>query len=248
MKTVYYAEIDSTNEEAKRRFAAGEAEPLLICANMQTAGKGRNGRSFYSPENTGIYFSLLYPCKDSKMLEESIFVTTAAAVAVCSAIRKTTGADAGIKWVNDVYVSGRKVCGILAEAAFRQSGTIQELGIIVGIGINLTTKDFPKEISDVASGIGDFTGDELQEMKEAILNDVGNALCDYFKNPTDHKRILEEYRNLSIVLGKEVSFSRQGESLTRGVAKDVLEDGSLVVVCEDGEHILNSGEIHLLMH
>lgn len=241
MKTVYYETIDSTNEEAKRRFAAGEAEPLLIWANMQTAGKGRNGRSFYSPENTGLYFSVLYPCSSKQMLQDFIFVTTAAAVAVCKSLRKNTGADAGIKWINDVYVGGKKACGILAEATYRGD----ELGVIVGIGINLSTKDFPKEISDVASGIGDFTKEQLHEMREAILADVGDALCDYFKNPSDHSAIIASYRQMSVVLGKEVSFVRQGENEIHGIAKDILDDGSLLVACEDGEHILNSGEIHL---
>ena len=263
MKTVYYAEIDSTNEEARRRFAAGEAEPLLLWANMQTAGKGRNGRSFYSPENTGLYFSLLYPCNNKTVLQDSIFVTTVAAVAVCEALREPAGVDAGIKWVNDVYVGGRKVCGILAEAAFREDA----LGIIVGIGINLSTHDFPKEIENLAGGVGDYSEDRLAAMKEAILEHVGDELCEFFQTTEENraaepaeaaggasglsdreafrKRILASYKEMSIVLGKEVSFCKQGEESEHGIAKEILDDGSLVVACADGDHILNSGEIHL---
>ena len=239
--------IDSTNEELKRRFLQGENAPLLIWADEQTAGKGRNGRSFYSPQNTGIYFSFLYPCRDKEMLGESVFVTTVAAVAVCSALREITGADAGIKWVNDVYVSGRKVCGILAEAVFRR----EELGIIVGIGINLTTTDFPDEIAGIAAGVGNFDDMQLSVIKERILESVGERLLECFlsaenaaQNPV-RRKIIDEYREMSIVLGKEVSFHKQGDEEQKGIATDILEDGSLVVACEDGEHILNSGEIHL---
>lgn len=242
--------IDSTNEELKRRFLQGENAPLLIWADEQTAGKGRNGRSFYSPQNTGIYFSFLYPCKDKEMLGESVFVTTVAAVAVCSALREITGADVGIKWVNDVYVSGRKVCGILAEAVFRG----EELGIVVGIGINLTTTDFPDEIAGIAAGVGSFDDAQLSVIKKRILESVGERLLEFFlsaenavQNPNSsyRKMIIDEYREMSIVLGKEVSFHKQGDEEQKGIAKDILEDGSLVVACEDGEHILNSGEIHL---
>ena len=254
--------IDSTNEELRRRFLQGENAPLLIWADEQTAGKGRNGRSFYSPQNTGIYFSFLYPCKDKEMLGESVFVTTVAAVAVCSALREITGADAGIKWVNDVYVNGRKVCGILAEAVFRG----EELGIVVGIGINLTTTDFPDEIAGIAAGVGSFDDAQLSVIKKRILESVGERLLEFFLSaenavqnsvsgtPTAgeertkslyRRKIIDEYREMSIVLGKEVSFHKQGDEEQKGIAKDILEDGSLVVACEDGEHILNSGEIHL---
>ena len=253
IKTEHIVKIDSTNEELKRRFLAGESEPLLIRADEQTAGKGRNGHSFYSPQNTGIYFSFLYPCKDEKMLNETIFVTTLSAVSVCKAIRNATGANTQIKWINDIYLDMKKVCGILAEAVYREnSAGDRELGIIVGIGINLSTKDFPEDVSKIAGGLGDFSDASLEEIKEKIVTLVGEELLYFFEQPKDsdfRRRILEEYRAMSMVIGKQVSYYKDGEAEAKGTAVEILDDGSLVVENEEGlRTVLNSGEIHLKMN
>ena len=242
---IHFQTIDSTNEEAKRRFHNGERETVLISADCQTAGKGRNGRSFYSPMDTGIYFSFIYCDEGRHGLTDMIFVTTAAAVFVCDALIRTTRVNAGIKWVNDVYVEEKKVCGILAEAVFDGDTT----GIVVGIGINLSTREFPKEIREIASGVGDFSEEELWEIKSSILQYVGDGLNEFFRNCEDkeyRKEILEAYKKLSVVIGKSVSFYEKGDVLYTGVARDIEEDGSLLVELDSGEtRRLDSGEIHL---
>ncbi len=244
-KFIHYETIDSTNEEAKRRFAAGEREPMLIWADAQTKGKGRNGRSFYSPKDTGIYFSYLYADLEKKSIDHLIFVTTAAAVFVADALNRFTDANAKIKWVNDVYVEEKKVCGILAEAAFAEDAT----GIVVGIGINLTTKDFPDDIKTIASGIGTFEESELNRIKEKILQSVGERFAEFFEccENKDYRRgILEEYRLISLVIGREVQFQEAGKEMQSAVAEEIEEDGSLLVRLPDGERKkLSSGEIHL---
>ena len=238
--------VDSTNEELKRRFTRGDKKELLLSADFQSAGKGRNGRSFYSPQDTGIYFSYLYPNPEKKPVSDLIFVTTVAAVLVCDAIIRIIGPDdVGIKWVNDVYVKGKKVCGILAEAVFNGDTP----GIVVGIGINLTTTDFPGEIKDIASGIGRFDNEELSRIKQSILHDVGEGLHRFFENMDEaayRKEILALYKKESLVIGKEVVFTESdiGERTAR--AFDIGEDGSLAVELPSGEKIsLHSGEIHL---
>ena len=243
---IHYRSIDSTNEEAKRCFLnRGERKPVLFRADEQTAGKGRNNRAFYSPADTGIYFSYLHSVGKKEEFRDRIFVTTAAAVFVAGALRKYTGADAGIKWVNDIYVDGKKVCGILAEAAVAEDAT----GIIVGIGINLTTADFPEEIRDIASGIGNFKEEELNSLKQNILNYVGTRLTEFFEkceNADYRASIIEEYRKLSLVIGRKVSYYKQNQEEKSGLASGIEEDGSLLVTLPDGStERLASGEIHL---
>ena len=240
----HFRETDSTNEEAKRRFALGDVRQQLLSADYQSAGKGRNGRSFYSPHDTGIYFSFLYPNPENEPLKDMIFVTTAAAVSVCEALREIAGADAGIKWVNDVYVNGRKVCGILAEVAYYNHVP----GIIVGIGINLTTKDFPDEIKTTAAGVGEYSEEELKRIKSEILKFVGDGLAEFFENQKNARYradILNRYKKNSLVIGKKVTFGRITGNEQSGIAKAISEDGSLIVETAEGEVILNSGEIHL---
>ena len=243
---VHFVRIDSTNEEAKRVFREKpERNPILFWADEQTAGKGRNNREFFSPKNTGIYFSYLYCVKKPKEIKDRIFVTTAAAVFTAEALRQYAGADAKIKWVNDIYLNEKKVCGILAEAVFDENST----AVIVGIGINLTTTDFPDEIKETASGIGNFSEEKLKELKEQIISYVGDHLTAFFENCEDaayRKNIIEKYRALSMVIGREVIFYKYDEEKKTGIATGIEEDGSLIVTLPDGRaERLASGEIHL---
>ena len=245
---VHFDRIDSTNEEAKRVFREKpECNPILFWADEQTAGKGRNNREFFSPKNTGLYFSYLYGVKKPKEIKDRIFVTTAAAVFTAKALRQYTGADAKIKWVNDIYLNEKKVCGILAEALFDEDST----AVIVGIGINLTTDEFPDEIKEIASGIGKFDEKKLKELKEQIISYAGDHLTGFFENCEDaayRKDIIEEYRALSMVIGREVIFYKHDEEKKTGIATGIEEDGSLIVTLPDGStERLASGEIHLCL-
>ncbi len=245
---IHFDRIDSTNEEAKRVFREKpERNPILFWADEQTAGKGRNNREFFSPKNTGIYFSYLYCVKKPKEIKDRIFVTTAAAVFTAEALRQYAGADAKIKWVNDIYLNEKKVCGILAEAVFDENST----AVIVGIGINLTTTDFPDEIKETASGIGNFSEEKLKELKEQIISYVGDHLTAFFENCEDaayRKNIIEKYRALSMVIGREVIFYKHDEEKKTGIATGIEEDGSLIVTFPDGsKERLASGEIHLCL-
>ena len=245
---IHFDRIDSTNEEAKRVFREKpERNPILFWADEQTAGKGRNNREFFSPKNTGIYFSYLYCVKKPKEIKDRIFVTTAAAVFTAEALRQYAGADAKIKWVNDIYLNEKKVCGILAEAVFDENST----AVIVGIGINLTTTDFPDEIKETASGIGNFSEEKLKELKEQIISYVGDHLTAFFENCEDaayRKNIIEKYRALSMVIGREVIFYKHDEEKKTGIATGIEEDGSLIVTLPDGStERLASGEIHLCL-
>lgn len=227
-------EVDSTNTEARRKIMAGERLPQLILAETQSAGRGRMGRSFYSPEGVGIYLSLCFEVgRDGR---DPLLLTTAAAVAVWRAIHRVTGIECGIKWVNDLYVDGRKVCGILAESLFLG----EKRYVILGVGVNLYTREFPEELREIAGGLG-VKRSGLRNTLAAALGAELSALID---DPMPHG-FIELYRKHSLVLGREITYTENGAS-HRGIAESVDERGRLTVRHADGSgHLLASGEITL---
>ncbi|MGN0524457.1 biotin--[acetyl-CoA-carboxylase] ligase, partial [Eubacterium sp.] len=168
----YYKTLDSTNNVAKRIIAEGEDDVLLVVGEEQTAGRGRQGKSFYSPGGTGIYMSLVvHPMTE---LQNAVTATTAAAVAVCRAIESLTDKKPMIKWVNDVYLDGKKICGILTEAVTDfETQTVSS--IIIGIGINLTTKDFPCDVQNASCLNADVKRAELIGAVANELNRIVNS-------------------------------------------------------------------------
>ena len=225
-------QIDSTNTEAKRRALEGEKRALIL-AHSQSAGRGRMGRSFYSPEGSGMYFSILMPLE--KSLEGCVFLTTAVSVAVMRAIRTLTGKQVGIKWVNDLYWQGKKVCGILCESM----SIGEERSVVIGIGINLKSAEFPEELSTIA---GSLCADEVSSIQMA--GEICRELFDFLEAPTSPDW-LEDYRKHSLVLGKRITWIEQGIPHV-GVAESIRADGALCVRDEKGElSILRTGEISL---
>lgn len=228
-----FQSIDSTNTEAKRAVANGLTENALFVANEQTAGRGRRGRSFYSPKEHGIYFScVLHP---EVSLADSTAITSACAVAVCESLRQITKKDPKIKWVNDIFIEGYKVCGILTEAISDfESGRVQ--AVIVGIGINLTNEAFPDELKDIASSVG------VRVDRCALVADIYSrlkALCDGLPD----RSFMDRYRNYSLVLGRTVCFNRNGQDY-QATARAIHDNGELEVITDSGETmLLNSGEI-----
>ncbi|MBQ7335950.1 MAG: biotin--[Clostridia bacterium] len=231
VKICTFAEIDSTNTEAKRMAASGFSGCALIAADRQSAGRGRMGRSFFSPSGTGAYFSILYTPHTS--LSDTVTVTGAAAVAVMRAIRALTGIQTEIKWVNDLYLNGKKVCGILAESVCGERGT----QVIVGIGINLCTEDFPAELCGIAGSLGADAVSPSQLIAETFLQ-----LYPFLQNPHD-RSWLEDYRTHSCVLGKAIRWYRNGVEY-EGIAREIDDDGALIAKRTDGSiERLFTGEI-----
>ena len=227
-----FDEIDSTNTEAKRRAMEGEQRALIL-ARSQSAGRGRMGRSFYSPDGSGVYFSILMPLE--KSLEGGVFLTTAVSVAVMRAIRTLTGKQVGIKWVNDLFWQGRKVCGILCESM--SLGDTRS--VVIGIGINLKSAEFPRELSAIA---GSLCADEVSSVEMAAQ--ICRELFSFLEDPTSPDW-LEDYQKHSLVLGKAVQWIEQGVA-HQGVAESIREDGALCVRDEEGKpSILRTGEISL---
>lgn len=229
--------VDSTNTYAKSLISAGETQTVLIAAAEQTGGRGRRGKSFFSPKGKGIYFSVILHPKMT--LSATMLLTVAAAVAVSRVVDRISGNTAEIKWVNDVFCGGKKICGILSEAVCdMESGTIES--IVVGIGVNLSsrTEDFPEEIRAVAGSV--FPHDITRSQ---IVGEITSELLTLSENLSD-PQLISEYKKRLFILGQEIEYMKNGVK-KRGMAEDVNSDGNLIVSCADGRDVLSSGEVSL---
>ena len=235
-----HKQVTSTNDFLKNLKAS---EGRVIVAQEQTGGKGRLGRSFYSPEGTGIYFSLLLT--PTIPIDEATAVTAAAAVAVAEAMEKLAGKEVQIKWVNDIYINGKKVCGILTEGVFDMEN--RRLGqVILGIGINLMEplEGFPSELIPSAGGVFK-EGEAPKDSKNLLIAEVLLRFWPYYKNLQD-KNFLTGYRQRSMVTGKDILIIRGQETPRKAKALDIDENFHLIVEREDGEiEHLSSGEVSI---
>ena len=240
-RVIAHKTIDSTNLEAKRIVNEDPTFEGVILSEEQTKGRGRLGRVFYSPSESGLYMSLvLRPVAD---LDNATLITTAAAVAVCQAIETLTGKKPQIKWVNDIFLDGRKVCGILTEGIMdMESRTIGT--IILGIGLNFREPetDFPDEIQSIAGTLFDKKNAAVtrNQMVAEILNRFYLLYPDLVK-----RSYLDEYRKRCFVLGEQVTFPQGNETIeAKAIAID--NDGGLVVALPNGEtKSLTVGEISI---
>ena len=238
----YFERVDSTNTFAKKILMEGESYPDIIIANEQEQGRGRLGREFYSPKGTGIYCSFILD--PFIKIENSILVTVAASVAVSRAIEKVTKKDTRIKWINDIYIDDKKVCGILTEAVTDfETGIIGK--IILGIGINFNTpsESFPDEITDRASSVfmDDTFGVTRNQLIAQLIIEIDECM-----NDIENDEIIKYYRNKSLVLGKMLEITYFGqEKPIQGKAVDIDRNGFLIIETKNGLLTLNSGEVSI---
>lgn len=233
---------DSTNTQIKQNYKDAP-EGFVLLAEQQTAGRGRMGRQFVSPKGDGLYLSLvLHPSLPMQALS---LLTPLTAVAVCEAIHQTCGLTPSIKWVNDVFLQGKKICGILTEACGLSQDGCPDF-YIVGIGLNLRFDcTAHPELAEIAGGLSDAV-DVLPtraELAAAILN----AFEPWYDALTtgDTTPLLETYRNLLLCLGKEVTV-QTGTRSYPAICADLTPDGNLIVLDKQGEqHILQAGEISI---
>ncbi|MEG0829442.1 MAG: biotin--[acetyl-CoA-carboxylase] ligase [Anaerovoracaceae bacterium] len=232
--------IDSTNEEAKRMALDKEPHGTTILARHQSQGKGRLGRTFISPANTGIYISILL--KPNFDIRHAVLTTTAASVAVVRAIKKVCHENAQIKWVNDIYLNQKKVCGILTEAITDfETGQIQYL--ILGIGINCDTHDFDSDLIKIAGALP--KGFSKNHLAAEVIGQTLN-LMDHIED----RYFIKEYKESSLILGEKITVHKGGykEGIpgVPAIATDIDENGCLEIVYDNGEtETLNSGEISI---
>lgn len=238
----YHETIDSTNSRCKTLAEGGAPAGTLVVAGQQSAGRGRQGRPFYSPAGTGVYFSLLLrPCF---AVSDVSLVTTYTAVVVSRAIERLFGVRAQIKWVNDVFADGHKVCGILTEASFdAESGSVAYA--VVGIGINVHTPQggFPEQVADVARALDDKPADD-DDQRARLVAAVADAFLDGYDD-IPQRAYLDEYRSRSILDGRDVEVF-EGTRSYRAHALGIDDNFELHVRLADGtERTLASGEVHI---
>ncbi|MBQ7922945.1 MAG: biotin--[Clostridia bacterium] len=235
--------MESTNTYVKQAGDKGASEGLLVIAEKQTGGRGRRGRTFYSPEGTGLYMSLLL--KPDVIPEDALHITTCAAVAAAEAIEAISGRKTGIKWVNDVFMDGRKVCGILTESALSaEQGKLQYAVLGIGVNIFVPADDFPEDIRTIAGAV--FTKKPEEDTRATLAAEIVARFLRYY--PTlGQKEYMQAYRDRMILFGKTVIVhSAGGEVLGEGQCLDLDEELGLVVRMTDGEiRTLSTGEVSI---
>lgn len=237
-KFVILDEVDSTNNYAKELAVAGEKENTVVIAEKQTGGRGRIGRPFYSPKGDGLYISIL--CRPKLSVDIAPLITSYTAVAVAKAVEKLCGHEVNIKWVNDIYMNGRKICGILTEAGFDFEGGMIDYAVI-GIGVNVYGIDFPEEIKNIASSVEKETGKRISrnELAAEILNNLSKMPTEIVK-----KEYLDIYREKSNVIGRKVTVSCGGSTF-EALAVEIDDNAALKVMTDEGIKTLNSGEVSI---
>ncbi len=229
MNIINFSQIDSTSTYA-RQNAASLPLPSLIIADCQSAGRGRRGNSFYSPEGTGLYMTLLFEIQKDLSL-----ITPAAALAVCKALNEFFGIDAKIKWVNDVFLNGKKICGILSECYIVNGKKL----IAVGVGINLTTADFPDSLPNAGS-VGQSCN------KTLLAEKISKYILEYANSPDD-ERVADEYEKHLFIIGKQIKFYENNKEFF-AVVKGINSQCNLIVDLADGTNkALSSGEISIIL-
>lgn len=224
-------QVDSTNLQVKLRARSGQiAAPYLLIADTQTAGRGRLGRTFVSPPETGLYMSLLLRPPVFSQMEK---ITILAAVAVCRAIEELTALRPKIKWVNDLFLRGRKVCGILAEGVGDQA--------VVGIGVNLRTPPggFPPEAG--VAGALDIPVDRAR-----LAGRIAAHMLEGLSSLSD-SALMDAYRSRMPLIGREISYQQEGQTKNARVT-GVDDEGGLMIRDAEGDKILRCGEISLGSH
>lgn len=231
-----YESIDSTNTEAKRILNSENLSNFtILVSDEQTSGRGRHGKSFKSPKGTGVYFSIIFFPTQNFSYNSFDLVTIKVAVSIINAIKNKTDKNPEIKWVNDIFLNHKKICGILTEADTDfESKKVRS--IITGIGINFTT-EFTDELSPIA---GSLSAHDLRrsELVAEIINQFYESI--YFQSDAD---VLQAYKAHSLLLGRSVNFELNGTKY-EAIAKDINENGNLIVETTDGQILtLSSGEV-----
>ena len=229
-----YQLAETSNKLSAEAISVYLKKKLPVYTFEQRAGRGRFGRPFYSPSRTGIYMSLLL--RMPQQLSDASIITIYAAVAVQRALKQLYQTDTQIKWVNDIFYQGKKLCGILCEAISDfESGRLE--AIIVGIGLNTSTMTFPEELKDIAVSLSTHPVN-----RNKLIACIVNELLALQKE--EHSSVLAQYRDASMVLHQQITWMQNGKQLS-GYVKDINNAGNLIVESEDTTHILSSGEVSI---
>ena len=228
---IYHDQVDSTNTQAKRlgEELARDGHGTLVVADLQTAGKGRRGRSWESPSGASIYMSILL--RPDILPDQAPMLTLVMAQSVAEAVRELTGAEVGIKWPNDIVLNGKKICGILTE----MSAEIDYINyVVIGVGVNVNTPDFPEALAKTATSLKIELG---QNIKRSLL--IAAVMKRFEENyetfirTGDLSKIQEQYNSLLVNRDRDVRVMEPGHEYN-GHALGINRTGELLVEKEDG--------------
>lgn len=234
VKVSFNPDCQSTQTDAKAGMEAGQLANTLYLAAAQSAGRGRFGRSFFCPSQGGFYMSL--HLKPNLPFDQLPSYTILTAGAIYKAVKNLTLMEVDIKWVNDIYYRNKKISGILTEATTSiETGLVTD--VIIGVGFNFFIKDFPADIKEKAGSL-------FEEKPVISRNELIAEIWKCFYE-SDPEELIYLYKQRSMVLGRQVSFSQKGVDC-QGLAKDISDSGQLLVQLTDDQEIwLNSGEVSL---
>lgn len=235
--------VTSTNDIAKKLAHKGAKEGTVVISQEQTAGKGRRGKKFYSPADSGVYMSLILRPKYSA--NQSLFITVASAVAVARTVEKNSGKEAKIKWVNDVFCDDKKVSGILTESSFDAKNENIDF-IVLGIGINIQEpkEGFPRELENIA--ISMFEENIFFDIKSKIIAQVLEEFWSFYLN-LEEKFFLQEYKDRSILIGRQIKIINQDKTQIATVLEIDDECRLKVKMQNDEIKVLSSGEVSIAL-
>ncbi|MBR6004064.1 MAG: biotin--[Lachnospiraceae bacterium] len=232
LNVIIYDEIDSTNTEAKRLITDSNLKRACLIADHQTSGRGRVGHAFFSPKETGIYMSFVFT---SDSLEKASKSTAKACGCVKRAIDELYGLNCGIKWVNDIYLDNKKICGILTEAV---TSGVNKGSVVVGIGINFLEHELPDDLKEIVGFLPAREGVTRNILIGKIISNLEKELDDL-----DDNTYIEEYRHASILIGEEISFVENEEKKLAYVL-DIDDEAGLVIKEKNGNtRTLRNGEV-----
>ena len=264
-KIEVFKTIDSTNTEAKRRLtSSSRAESLhgtVLFAEHQSAGRGRFSRSFYSPRGAGLYFSLIFcpsiPARTEREVPSSALYTAISATVICRCL-KALGFAPQIKWVNDIYLNGKKICGILSEGIIdMETSSVQ--AVIIGIGLNVKESNFPPELKNKAGSLfteagklftetgSSFTEAEVPSPNRNVLaSSIISSLIEALYGLLSQENLMQEYKSLSLLTGKKVRVLPFAGTPYEVLVLGISDLGHLIIETDDGKkEELISGEVSL---
>lgn len=240
MRTIRKKITESTSSDVREMLESGVAQgDFMVIADEQTAGRGRSGKSFLSPRG-GLYFSLSLPCPYP--LGEAVFATSCSAVAVVRVLGKVCGINCGIKWVNDIYVGNRKLCGILTEAVRVRGGNDSSSHLIIGIGMNLASAPRITTSSVESISLAQCGVDADDSLRFLLASQISDTLVSMRDARFDFSAVKDEYVSHSLVLKHEITYTQNGVS-NNALAVGIDDCGGLEVISGGERLTLTSGEI-----
>ena len=239
----FFEEIDSTNEEAKKLCGQGNGRGAVIAADSQSAGKGRQDRSFSSPKGKGIYFTAVYDLSEKEDCKLDL-ISSAAGLAVRDTVYNFFGIDVKIKWPNDIMFDEKKLCGILCEVINENN---KPRYVLIGIGLNVEKTEFTDELAYTATSIGDLYQGEIELDHNEILIDIVNNLDRYIirngiLKGADQSELIARIKNNTATVGRMVRVILPDEEYD-AKALDIDENGGLVVQGPVEIKTITSGEV-----